>query len=391
MSATPQLQGVCDPRFAAVRQAFAENFTNRGDVGAAVCVYVNGKSMVDLWGGFANAARTRPWDQKTMVSVASTTKGMTTLCTHMLVERGLLDLDAPVVRYWPEFAPAGKETIPVRWLLSHRAGLPAIRKDMSPQSLYDWSAMTGALAETEPWWTPGTQHGYHAMTFGFLIGEVTRRITGKSVGQFLRSEVTGPLGADFFIGVPEAEDGRAAEVLPDPPPLPGDTTMWAMLLRDPTSMAARAFLNPPRTPEVTNTRAWRAAEIPAGNGHTTARALARIYGTLAHGGTLDGVHLLTPTTIKAAIVEQSSGLDAVLQFPTRFGSGFMLPTAERSFGPNPRAFGHPGRGGSIGFADVDAGIGFGYVPNQYQTGTLQNPDLRWPTLVDAVYASLGKK
>ncbi len=391
MTTTAQIQGQCDPCFTAVRQAFAENFEKRGDVGAAVCVYVEGKPVVDLWGGYANAARTRPWDHNTVASVASTTKGMVAICAHMLVERGLLDLDAPVARYWPEFAQAGKATIPVRWLLSHRAGLPAIRRDMPPQSLYDWHAFTGALAETAPWWEPGTRHGYHALTFGHLVGEIIRRISGKSVGQFFRAEVAGPLAADFFIGVPEAEDARAAEILPDPPPRPGDTTMWEVLLRDPTSMAGRAFLNPPRTPEVVNTRAWRAAEIPAGNGHTTARALARIYGALACGGTLDGIRLLQPATIDAAIVEQSAGLDAILSFPTRFGLGFMLTLPERPFGPNPRAFGHPGRGGSIGFADLDGGIGFGYVVNQYQTGTLRNPDLRWPTLVEAVYASLGSK
>lgn len=391
MTTTAQIQGHCDPRFTAVRQAFAENFEKRGDVGAAVCVYVNGKPVVDLWGGYANAARTRPWDYNTIASVASTTKGMVAICAHMLVERGLLDLDAPVARYWPEFAQAGKATIPVRWLLSHRAGLPAVRRDMPPQSLYDWYAFTGALAETAPWWEPGRRHGYHALTFGHLVGEVIRRISGKSVGQFLRTEVAGPLAADFFIGVPEAEDARAAEILPDPPPRPGDPTMWEVLLRDPTSMAGRAFLNPSRTPEVVNTRAWRAAEIPAGNGHTTARALARIYGALACGGTLDGVRLLQPATIATAIVEQSAGLDAILSFPTRFGLGFMLTLPERPFGPNPRAFGHPGRGGSIGFADLDGGIGFGYVVNQYQTGTLRNPDLRWPTLVEAVYASLGSK
>ncbi|HJY79550.1 MAG TPA: serine hydrolase domain-containing protein [Candidatus Binatia bacterium] len=391
MTTTTQIQGHCDPRFTAVRQALVENFEKRGDVGAAVCVYVNGKPVVDLWGGYANAARTRPWDHNTVASVASTTKGMVAICAHMLVERGVLDLEAPVARYWPEFAQAEKATISVRWLLSHRAGLPAIRRDMSPQSLYDWHAFTEALAETTPWWEPGTRHGYHALTFGHLVGEVIRRISGKSVGQFLRAEVTGPLAADFFIGVPETEDARAAEILPDPPPRPGDPTMWEALLRNPTSMAGRAFLNPPRTPEVVNTRAWRAAEIPAGNGHTTARALARIYGALACGGTLDGVHLLQPATIEAAIVEQSAGLDAILSFPTRFGLGFMLTLPERPFGPNPRAFGHPGRGGSIGFADLDGGIGFGYVVNQYQTGTLRNPDLRWPTLVEAVYASLGSK
>jgi CubicO group peptidase (beta-lactamase class C family) len=326
---------------------------------------------------------------------------MVALCTHMLVERGLLDLDAPVARYWPEFAQADKAHIPVRWLLSHRAGLPAIRQDMPPQSLYDWHAFIRALAEEAPWWVPGTQHGYHALTFGYLVGEVIRRISGTSVGQFFRTEVAGPLGADCFIGVPEAEDTRAAEILPDLPPLPGETTIWDILLRDPASMVTRAFANPPRDPEVRNTRVWRAAEIPASNGHMTARALARIYGALAAGGILDGIRLLHPATIDAAIVEQSSGPDAILPFPTRFGLGFMLTMPEPAgtsgtgipltFGPNPRAFGHPGAGGSIGFADPDGRIGFGYVMNQYQTGTPRNPDLRWVTLVEAAYKSLGAK
>jgi CubicO group peptidase (beta-lactamase class C family) len=400
MTTTASIHGQCDPRFTAVREAFADNFATRGEVGAAVCIYAQGKPVVDLWGGYANAARTRPWDQDTIVSVASTTKGMVALCTHMLVECGLLDLDAPVARYWPEFAQADKAHIPVRWLLSHRAGLPALRQEMPPQSLYDWHAYTSALAGEVPWWTPGTQHGYHALTFGYLVGEVIRRISGTSVGQFFRTEVAGPLGADFFIGVPESADARAAETLPDLPPLPGETTIWDVLLRDPTSMATRAFANPPRGPEVRNSRAWRAAEIPAGNGHTTARALARIYGALADGGTLDGVHLLHPATIDAAIVEQSSGPDAILPYPTRFGLGFMLTMPEQAgasgtgippFGPNPRAFGHPGAGGSIGFADLDGRIGFGYVMNQYQTGTPRNPDLRWVTLVEAAYKSLGAK
>jgi CubicO group peptidase (beta-lactamase class C family) len=220
MTTTAQIHGQCDSHFAAVREAFAANFAQRGEVGAAVCIYADGNPVVNLWGGYADAARSRPWDRNTIVSVASTTKGMVAICAHMLVERGLLDLDAPVARYWPEFAQAGKAHIPVRWLLSHRAGLPAIRQDIPPQSLYDWHALTGVLAETEPWWEPGTRHGYHAFTFGHLVGEVIRRLSGKSVGQFFRTEVAGPLGADFFIGVPEAADARAAETLPDPPPSP---------------------------------------------------------------------------------------------------------------------------------------------------------------------------
>ncbi|MBI4566806.1 MAG: beta-lactamase family protein [Planctomycetes bacterium] len=394
MTPAPAMEGACDPRFEAVREAFAHNFAARGDVGAAVCVYVAGKPVVDLWGGFADRARARRWERDTMACVASTTKGMTALCALMLAERGLLDLDAPVARYWPEFGQAGKERIPVRWLLSHRAGLPAPRRAMAPESLFDWAAFTGALAAAEPWWEPGTTHGYHATTFGFLVGEVARRVAGESVGRFFRREVAARLSADFFIGVPEGEDGRAAEILPEPPAPRGEPTLWDLLLADRESLSARAFLNPPRSPGEMNSRAWRAAEIPGSNGHATARALARVYAALAAGGVLDTVRLLAPETIAAALVEQSYGPDAVLLIPTRFGSGFMLTMPEsavaaQTFGPNPRSFGHPGRGGSIGFADPDANLGFGYVMNQYLAGTARHPDLRWVALAKAAYAALG--
>ena len=373
-----------------MREAFIENFATRGDVGASVCVYVDGKPVVDLWGGYADAACAKPWQRDTIACVASTTKGITALCAHILVERGLLDIDAPVARYWPEFAQAGKAHIPVRWLLSHRAGLPAIRQDMPMKSLYDWQMFTSALAATAPWWEPGTQQGYHATTFGFLVGEVVRRISGKSIGQFFQDEVATPLGIDAYIGVPESADALAAEILPEPPLPPGEMAMFLEMIRDPASMAARAFLNPPRDPAGMNTRAWRAAEMPASNGHANARALARLYGTLACGGTLDGIHLLDAATINAAIVEQSYGPDLIVPVPMRFALGFALPTPERPFGSNPRAFGHPGRGGSIGYADLDAHVGFGYVMNQYQMESAQNPDRRWPALVDAVYASLTR-
>jgi CubicO group peptidase (beta-lactamase class C family) len=344
--------------------------------------------VVDCWGGHANGARTRPFGPDTIVSVASTTKGMVALCAHMLAERGKLDLDAPVARYWPEFAQAGKQDIPVRWLLSHRAGLPAIRRELPAAALLDWTAMTEALAETAPWWTPGSTHGYHAITFGHLVGEVIRRVDGRTVGAFLRQEVTGPLRADFFIGVPAEIDGRAAEVLAAPPP-PGPT-IWDTILADPQSVSGRAFLNPPRAADLVNTRAWRAAEIPAANGHTSARGVARVYAALARGGDLDGVRLLAPATIERAIEEQSRGRDAVLTLPTRFAGGFMLgmPGGIFECGPGRRTFGHPGRGGSIGFADPDARVGFGYVTNQYVTGTVNHPDRRVASLVDAVYAAL---
>ena len=382
------IDGHCDPRFTAVREQFFANFTERGDVGAAVCVYLDGVRVVDCWGGHADAARTRAFGPDTIVSVASTTKGMVALCAHMLAERGKLDLDAPVARYWPEFAAAGKQDIPVRWLLSHRAGLPAIRRPLPAEALFDWSAMTDALAETAPWWTPGTAHGYHAITYGHLVGEVIRRVDGRTVGAFLRDEVTGPLRADFFIGVPEQADTRAAEVLPPPPP--SEATIWDTLLADPEAVSGRAFLNPPRVPDLVNTRAWRAAEIPAANGHTSARGVARVYAALARGGELDGVRLLAPATIERAIEEQSRGRDAVLTLPTRFATGFMLgmPGGIFDCGPGRRSFGHPGRGGSIGFADPDARLGFGYVANQYVTGTAKHPDRRVLRLVDAVYEGL---
>jgi CubicO group peptidase (beta-lactamase class C family) len=381
------IDGHCDPRFTAVREQFFANFTERGDVGAAVCVYQDGVRVVDCWGGHADAARARPFGPDTIVSVASTTKGMVALCAHMLAERGKLDLDAPVAGYWPEFAQAGKQDIPVRWLLSHRAGLPAIGPALPAGALLDWTAMTRAIAATTPWWTPGERHGYHAITYGHLVGEVIRRADGRTVGAFLRDEVAGPLRADFFIGVPEQADGRAAEVLPPPP---GEATIWDTILADPESVAGRTFLNPPRTPELVNTRAWRAAEIPAANGHTSARGVARVYAALARGGELDGVRLLAPVTIERAIEEQSRGRDAVLTLPTRFASGFMLgmPAGIFDCGPGRRTFGHPGRGGSIGFADPDARIGFGYVTNQYVTGTAKHPDRRVASLVDAVYAAL---
>lgn len=383
------IDGHCDPRFTAVRETFFRNFTERGDAGASVCVYVEGTRVVDCWGGWADAARTRPFGAETIVSVASTTKGPVALCAHMLAERGKLDLDAPVARYWPEFAQAGKEGIPVRSLLSHRAGLPAIRPALPASALFDWTAMTAAIAASAPWWTPGERHGYHALTYGHLIGEVIRRADGRTVGAFLREEVTGPLRADFFVGVPEDADARAAQVLPPPPPT--EATIWDTLLADGESLAGRTFLNPPRPAGLENTRAWRAAEIPAANGHASARGLARVYAALARGGELDGVRLLAPDTIERAIVEQSRGRDAVLTLPTRFATGFMLGMPEGIFecGPGRRTFGHPGRGGSIGFADPDARVGFGYVTNQYQTSTARHPDRRVASLVDALYAALA--
>jgi CubicO group peptidase (beta-lactamase class C family) len=250
--------------------------------------------------------------------------------------------------------------------------------------------MAAALAAQEPWWEPGTQHGYHAMTFGWLVGEVVRRISGKSVGTFFRDEAAGPLGLDFHIGLAPEHDARTAEMIPAALPAAGETNLWTQFLGDPESVTFKAFANPPDLfiPGKVNTREWRAAEIPAANGHGDARSLARVYGALARGGEVDGVRLLSPAAIEQATTEQSNGPDAVLMgLPTRIGLGFWLAGQLMPIGPNERAFGHAGAGGSLGFADPDAGMGFGYVMNQMIT-SLELVDPRWAPLIDAVYGSL---
>jgi len=387
------IHGTCDPRFARMKEVFAEGFRERGEVGAAVSVVVDGETVVDLWAGHADQAKTRPWERDTLVNVYSTTKGVTALCAHRLVEEGRLDLDAPVSRYWPEFGAAGKSNLPVRQLLSHRSGLPAVRRLLPDEFLYDWDNITGALAAEEPWWTPGERHGYHAVTFGWLVGEVVRRVTGKSLGAYFQEEIAEPLGADFRIGLPDAEHDRAAEMsaIPLEAPPDGEGLSLAMtFMREPEGMAARAFMNPPSMAKGPNHAAWRRAEIPGANGHATARAIARIYGAVARGGDLDGAHVIGPEATERCRTEQSSGADAVLQIDTRFGLGFMLPQgrAGTNFGPNPRAFGHPGAGGSVGFADPEQRVGFGYVMNRMGPHILLDP--RATALIDTTYDVIGK-
>jgi len=390
MSSAPRIQGHCDRRFAGVRAAFADNFERRDEIGAAVAVVVEGELVVDLWAGHADLARTRPWERDTIANVYSCTKGMVAICAHRLIEEGRLDLDAPVADYWPEFAQAGKERLPVRWLLSHRAGLAAVRDVLPGEALYDWNAMCAALAAQEPWWAPGTGHGYHALTFGWLVGELVRRITGRSIGTYFREEVAGPLGLDFHIGLPEAEHHRVAEIsmLPPPPPDDDDIQLPVMIMSDPMGLPARAFLNPPSIALGVNNAPWRTAEIPGGNGHATARALARVYGVLARGGDENGFHLLDAASIERCRTEQSVGPDLVLQLSTRFGLGFMLSQdrPDARFGPSRCAFGHPGAGGSVGFADPETRVGFGYALNRLGPRILLDP--RATTLIDAVYGAL---
>lgn len=383
----PAVDGHCDPRFTAVRSAFEENFRDRDELGAAVTVTVDGETVVDLWGGWADAARTRPWERDTLVNVWSTTKGPVALCAHILADRGLLDLDAPVATYWPEFAAAGKENVLVRHLLSHRAGLAGLREPHSLAQLYDWELTTERLAAMEPWWEPGTRSGYHALTYGFLVGEVVRRVSGLLPSAFLEREATGPLGIDFTIGLPEKESGRAAELVHPPA---ASSSEQAAVFSQLTPAAIAALTNPIAGAAEANTPQWRAAEIPAANGHGTARAIAALYGVFAGRGTYDGHRVLSPEAAERVREGQGSCRDLVLgagfEHETEVGLGLWLSGPNGSYGPDPRAFGHDGFGGSFGLADPDAGVSVGYVMNRMGPHIADDP--RKMTLIEAVYGAL---
>jgi CubicO group peptidase (beta-lactamase class C family) len=380
---TLALAGRCDDRFAPVREAFHDNFAARGEIGAAIAIFVEGEPVVDLWGGFADAARSRPWQRDTLVDVFSVGKGLVSLCAAMLVDRRLADLDAPLSRLWPEVAASGKGALTLRMVLAHRAGLPAVREPLPDTAMLDWPTMTAALARQEPWWPPGEAHGYHVNTFGYLIGEVVRRVTGRSVGAFLRDEVAAPLDADVHIGLPSREHARVADYLWPATPLPSrpddadlEATMKWCTYWNPAGLSGRGWVN---------TEAWRAGEVPSANAHATARGVARVYSMLAAGGSTGGRTLVSRDALLEAAREQSCGTDRVLDRPSRFGLGFQLTQAERPLGPGAAAFGHFGAGGSLGFCDPERGLGFAYVMNDMGP-RFQNPRNR--ALIDAVYACL---
>lgn len=383
----PQVHGHCDPRFAAVRTAFEENFRDRGELGAAVSVTVDGVTVADLWGGWADPARTRAWERDTLVNVWSTSKGPTALCAHILADRGLLDFDAPVAACWPEFAAAGKERVLVRHLLSHRAGLAGLREPHSLEQLYDWELTTARLAATEPWWEPGTRSGYHALTFGFLVGEVVRRVSGLLPGAFLEREATGPLGLDFTIGLAEKEAARAAELVHPPA---ASRSEQAAVFSQLTPAAIAALTNPPAGAAEANSPRWRAAEIPAANGHGTARAVAALYGVFAGRGAYGGRRILSPEAAERVREGQGACRDVVLgagfEHETEIGLGLWLSGPNGSYGPNPRAFGHDGFGGSCGLADPEAGVSLGYVMNRMGPRIADDP--RKMALIEALYSAL---
>ncbi|MDE2966320.1 MAG: serine hydrolase [Chloroflexota bacterium] len=373
------LQGTCEPRFGAVRDAFAANWSDHDEVGASLCVIVGGETVVDLWGGHADAGRTRAWDRDTIANVYSSTKGIAAAAAAMLVDRGQLDVERPVTGYWPEFGQAGKSEIRVRHLLTHEAGLPGVDEELPDGAVLDWNHMIGALERQAPMWTPGEGMGYHAISYGWLVGEIIRRIDGRTCGEFVRDEIAAPLGVDFFIGLPESEDARTADLIAAPGAAPlGVSTE--------DNLAARALgLAAPRLAGTVNSREWRAAELPAANGHGNGRSLATIYSSLARAG---GDLLSREAIQTCGATEHAAREDMVLGFLVRRSLGFILSTAggRYEWGPNPRTFGHSGAGGSLGFADPDAQIGFGYVMNQMSGGLGADP--RWKPMIDAVYASL---
>jgi CubicO group peptidase (beta-lactamase class C family) len=382
MGTAAGIHGECDARFARLREVFERSFAEDRETGASPAVVLDGRPVVDLWGGHADAARTRAWERDTIVNLYSTTKGWTALCAHVLVDRGELDLDAPVARHWPEFARAGKGAIPVRQLLCHQAGLPGIRRKVEVEDVYDWERMTTLLAEEEPWWPPGTRHGYHALTFGWLVGEVVRRVAGRSLGAFFRDEIAGPLGLDLHVGLGPEHDARVAELIP----IPLDQQAGSPLFANRESLGAKVLSNPRIHPKQTRTRAWRAAEIPAANGHGNARGLARLYGALSRGGEIDGVRVIREAALAEAAREHTVGPDAVLVFPMHWGAGFIVNGQRVIYGPNARSFGHSGYGGSFGFADPDARLGMGYAMNRM--GNAVAGDLRTLDLIRAAYANL---
>jgi CubicO group peptidase (beta-lactamase class C family) len=378
-SAGPPVAGTVAPGLEAVREAFVGNFAERGEVGAAVCVLVRGRVVVDLAGGWADEARTRPWRSDTLVNAYSVGKPVVALLALQLVDAGRIGLDDPVASAWPDFAAAGKEAATVRHALCHRAGVPAIREPLTDEDLWQWDRMAAALAASAPWWEPGTRHAYHTNTYGHLVGELVRRVGGERCGARLRA-LAEPLGADLFYGVPAAEQRRCADVI-WAGSSPGRSFDLEALEGD-ERMVMQSYVNPPGYSSlgVVNTPAWRSAEVPSTNLHASAAGVARFYAALLEPG-----RLLSPALLAEATAPQSVGYCPVLGEVVTFGLGFKPTVPRRPFGPNPGAFGHFGTGGAVGFADPHSGVAFGYVMNHVIP--------RWQSsrnraLVDALYGAL---
>jgi CubicO group peptidase (beta-lactamase class C family) len=358
-----EVHGTCEARFDGVRKALSASLDSGADVGASVAVYLHGEPVVDIWGGYADEAKTAPWERDTLTNVWSTTKTMTFLCALMLADRKQLDFQAPVATYWPEFADGGKEDVLVRHLMGHTAGLSGWEHPIEPEQLADWELCTSELAAQKPWWEPGSASGYHALTQGYLIGEVVRRITGESIGAWFAHEVAKPLDADFFIGLPESEDGRISNVIPPPAP-----DLDGMEVSD---ITVKTFLNPPLDAAMATQEWWRRAEIPAANGQGNARSVAAIQSVIAGKGEARGVRLLSAAGTDPIFETQADGTDLVLGVPIRFGMGYGLSNSEMPIGPRSCYWG--GYGGSIIVLDQDAELAVCYVMNRMETGVVGDP------------------
>jgi len=379
------IQGFTAPGFEPVREVFARNFSDDIEVGASFSALLDGVTVVDLWGGWQDRAHSRPWQTDTLVNVYSTTKGIAAIAFAALVDDGLVDYDAPVRDYWPELR-AGRDGLTVGQLLSHQGGLCGLREPVSVTDLYDWEAMVRRIEAETPHWPPGTAAGYHAVLWGFLPGELARRLTGRTLGQLLAERIAGPLQADCYLGFPDGEHGRVADLIGpnharrQPELAPGVVRMpplYPLALQNPSIRPWQDACSP----------AWRRAEIAAANAQANARGIARIYGAVARGGALEGERILSPTAIAAMTVEEVGGQDdLVLGRPLRRGRGVMLNTLGQ-YGPNPDSFGHAGAGGSVGFADPARRLGVGYAMNQMQPGI--ETDTRGGRLVGALYDCLG--
>lgn len=389
------IQGQCDGAFDAVRDAFVENFKTQGELGASVSVRIAGRTVVDLWGGMRAADSRAPWERDTVTLVHSCTKAATAICAQILVDRGQLDLNAPIRRYWPEFAQAGKQDATVLMALDHSVGVPALREPLKPGAYYDWDYMTDRLAREAPFWTPGERNGYHMSSFGWLVGELVRRVSGQSLGTFFRTEVAKPLGLDFWIGLPLEIEARVAPMIRYLPLRDAPKSDFTLALKEnQKSISYLSLLN--NGGHQGDTREAHAAEMGGGGGISNARALARMFEPLANGGEIDGVKLLSAQRIEdMRRVSMQTKRDETLLIPTRFAQGFMLRMDNRGLTSGnavrigEHAFGHVGAGGSIGFADPHHCLSFGYTMNRMGGGVLLNE--RGQALVDAAYGCLNAK
>jgi CubicO group peptidase (beta-lactamase class C family) len=378
------IHGICDEAFHAVRDAFQNNFVEHGEIGASVCITVNGAKVVDLWGGFSNPQKTDFWLEDQLVNAFSIGKGVTAVVAAQCVALGVISYETRVASVWSEFAANGKESLTLRDLLGHRAGLPAVRTRLPPNAMYNWKLMTQTLAAETPWWPAGAEHGYHVNTHGFLVGEVLRRVTGKSIGNLISELIAYPLGAEIYLGTPSHLHSRIADYEWPSDPFPEAEPVG---LDEEQLLQFNTYYNPSGLSGagVVNTTTWRTAEMPSTNIHASARAISTLYTSLAHGGTFNNVSLVPQEVLNTASSEVSMGDDRILHRTSRFGHGFQLPIPERGFGPNVESFGHFGAGGSVGFCDPVAKVGFGYVMNQMGP-RWQNP--RNKALIDSLYSAL---